>query len=448
MPFIPNTDADRRKMLDKIGVRDFDELIAAIPQEVRLKEDLPLPEALSEYEVLKMMKDYANQNISTETHSCFIGGGAYDHFIPAVVNSITERPEFKTAYTPYQAEVSQGTLQAIYEYQSMICQLTGMDIANASLYDGGMAFAETAMLAVRKTKRNEVLCAGTINPAYIETSKTIDDGADIVYRNIISEDGTCDLQKLAAEISDKTAAVFVQQPNFLGNIEDVYEIEKIAHLHKVIFIVVVNPISLGLLEAPAKYNADIVIGEGQSLGLPLSYGGPYIGIFACKNEFSRQMPGRIVGITEDTEGKRGFVLTLQTREQHIRREKATSNICSNQGLCMLATTVYMATMGKEGICEVAEQSMLKAHYLAEEIAKIPGFKINDVKPFFNEFLVLTDYNHGNIIKEAIDKGILAGLCTCRWKEDGVKSGLLVAVTEKRTKEEMDAFVNFLKEYKE
>jgi glycine dehydrogenase subunit 1 len=444
MPFIPNTDADRQKMLNVIGVKNFDELIAAIPNEVRMKKDLNLPPALSEFEVIKLMKKYANKNISIDTHTCFLGGGAYDHFSPAVVGSVIERPEFKTSYTPYQAEVSQGTLQAIYEYQSMICQLTGMDIANASLYDGGMAFAEAAELAHKKTKRNEIVLAGTINPYFIETAKTIFDGSVLTYKSIISDDGTCDLVALANAVNENTAAIFVQQPNFLGNLEDVIEIEKIAHKNNSIFISVINPITLGMLEAPANYNADIVIGEAQSLGLPLNYGGPYLGIFACKNEFSRLMPGRVVGITQDTDGNRGFVLTLQTREQHIRREKATSNICTNQGLYMLAATVYMATMGKEGIKEVAEQSMFKAHYLAENIAKISGFKINDAKPFFNEFLVLTDKNHSEIIEKGIEKGILAGLCTCKYKDYGIKSGLLVAVTEKRTKEEMDEFVAFLK----
>jgi glycine dehydrogenase subunit 1 len=452
MPFIPNTEADIQKMLERIGVKTFDELIEAIPQEVRLKADLNLPPALSELEIINLMKKYANKNISIETHSCFIGGGAYDHFTPSIVGSIIERPEFKTSYTPYQAEVSQGTLQAIYEFQSMICQLTGMDISNASLYDGGMAFAEAAALASKKTNRKEIILAGTINPNYIETSKTINAGANLIYKNVISNDGTCDLTALANTVNENTAAVFVQQPNFLGNIEDVFEIEKIAHSHNSVFVTVVNPITLGALEAPANYNADIAIGDGQSLGLPLNFGGPYLGIFACKNELSRLMPGRVVGVTQDLEGKRGFVLTLQTREQHIRREKATSNICTNQGLYMLAATVYMATMGKEGIKEVAEQSMQKAHYLAEEIAQIPGFKINDSKPFFNEFLIETDENviknsHSNIIEKAVEKGILAGLCTCKYKDYGVKSGILVAVTEKRTKEEMDNYVDFLRNCK-
>lgn len=445
MSFVPNTDADRQQMLEKIGVKSFDELITAIPQEVRLNKKLDLPEALSEYEVVRLLENYAKKNISIHSHICFMGGGAYDHFTPSIVDSVVNRPEFKTSYTPYQAEVSQGTLQAMYEYQSMICQLTGMDIANASLYDGGMATAEAVMLAAKKTKRKEIVFAGTVNPHYIQTANTISAGSNLVFKHIADkETGSCCLKKLQETVTDQTAAVVVQQPNFFGSLEDVIEIEKIAHANKALFIVFVNPITLGVLEAPGKYNADIVIGEGQSLGLPLNYGGPYLGIFACKNEFSRLMPGRVAGITKDLDGKRGFVLTLQTREQHIRREKATSNICSNQGLYMLAATVYMATMGREGIKEVAEQSMLKAHYLAEQISKIPGFSINNT-PFFNEFHVNVPNECAcEIVKKGVEEGILPGISTCNF--EGVKKGLLIAVTEKRTKEEMDKLVAFLKKF--
>ena len=445
MSFIPNTDADRQQMLEKIGVKSFEELITAIPQEVRLNKNLDLPTALSEYEVTRLLENYAKKNISIQSHICFMGGGAYDHFTPAIINSVINRPEFKTSYTPYQAEVSQGTLQAMYEYQSMICQLTDMDISNASLYDAGMSMAEAAMLAARKTKRNEIVYAGTINPHYTQTVETISVGMNLVFKNVVSENGTCDLTKLQEVVTEKTAAVIVQQPNLLGYIEDVIEIEKIAHSKNALFIVSVNPITLGVLESPGKYNADIVIGDGQSLGLPLNYGGPYLGIFACKTEFSRLIPGRICGITQDVDGNRGFVLTLQTREQHIRREKATSNICSNQGLYMLAATVYMATMGREGIKEVAEQSMVKAHYLAENISKIPGFSINDKIPFFNEFFVKVPNDCAcEIVNKGIEVGLLPGISTCDF--EGVPKGLLIAVTEKRTKEEMDLLVDFLKQF--
>lgn len=444
MAFVPNTDQERKEMLEAIGVQSFDELIAAIPENIRLKKDLDLPPRLSEYEVVKLMDSYARKNITAATHTCFMGGGAYDHFIPSIVGSITERPEFKTAYTPYQAEVSQGTLQAMYEFQSMIAALTGMDVANASMYDGGSALAEACFLANAHNRRTEFLYAGTINPHYREVVATLTPGREYTFKEFKNADGTCNHSELAASVSDKTAAVIVQQPNAYGNIEDIAEIEKIAHAHKALLIVIVNPISLGLLEAPGKYNADIVVGEGQSLGISLNFGGPYLGLFACKNEFVRKIPGRLSGITEDQDGRRGFVLTLQTREQQIKREKATSNICTNQGLFMLAATVYMATMGKEGIKEVATQSMQKAHYLAAEINKIPGFKLFNDKPFFNEFMVETPVPAAQIIEEGVKAGFLPGIDTSRFPE--CIQGMLVAVTEKRTREEMDAYVEFLKKF--
>ncbi len=444
MAFIPNTDQERQEMLDRIGVKSFDELIKAIPESVRLKKDLDLPPRLSEYEIIKLMDSYASKNITATSHVCFMGGGSYDHFIPSIVGSIVERPEFKTAYTPYQAEVSQGTLQAMYEFQSMICAITGMDVANASLYDGGSALAEACFLANAHNRRTEFLYAGSINPHYRQVADTITAGKNYTFKEYKNADGTCNHAELAANISDKTAAVIVQQPNAYGNIEDVLEIEKIAHAHKALFVVIVNPISLGILEAPGNYNADIVIGEGQSLGIAMSYGGPYLGLFACKNELVRKIPGRLSGMTEDLDGKRGFVLTLQTREQQIKREKATSNICTNQGLYMLAATVYMATMGKEGIKEVAYQSMQKAHYLAKEIAKIPGFKLFNDKPFFNEFMVKTPVAASEIISEGTKAGFLAGIDTSRFSD--CLQGLLIAVTEKRTKDEMDAYVEFLKKF--
>lgn len=444
MAFVPNTDLERKEMLKTIGVTSFDELIKAVPENVRLKNDLNFPDKLSEYEVVKLLDNYSRQNITAATHICFMGGGAYDHYIPSIVGSITERPEFKTAYTPYQAEVSQGTLQAMYEFQSMVCALTGMDIANASLYDGGSALAEACLLANAHNKKTEILIAGTISPYFNQTMLTITAGRKLTFRTIAAEDGTCDINSLKNEISDNTSAVIVQQPNAYGSIEDVRAIEKIVHEKNALFVVSVNPVSLGVLEAPSEYNADIVTGEGQSLGIPLSFGGPYLGLFACKSSLVRKIPGRICGLTEDERGDRGFVLTLQTREQQIKREKATSNICTNQGLFMLAATVYMAAMGKEGIREVAEQSMLKAHYLAEKIAKIPGFKLSIDKPFFNEFFVETPVSAKEIIEKGVKEGFLAGIDTSRFPE--CKQGIMVAVTEKRTKEEMDNYVEFLKKF--
>jgi len=442
MTFVPNTDEERQEMLNKIGVTSFEDLIANIPEEFRLKELLNLPPKLSEYEAYKLLSNLASKNLSADNCLCFLGGGAYDHFIPSIVDSVLQKPEFKTAYTPYQAEVSQGTLQSMYEFQSMICQLTGMDISNASLYDGASSLAEACLMSQAHNRKTKFLIAGQINPAYINVTKTITYGRKLTYEEVISEDGTCDLNKLETLANDEISAIIVQQPNFLGNLEEVYEIEKIAHKNNALFIVIVNPISLGLLEAPGKYNADIVVGEGQSLGIPLSLGGPYLGIFACKQEFIRKMPGRICGISQDLDGKRAFVLTLQTREQQIKRDKATSNICTNQGLYMLAATVYMATMGKQGIKEVAEQSFHKAHYLAQEIEKINGFKLSNNKPFFNEFLIETPIDAKIIVDRASEQFILPGLNINRFLPN--RQGLLIAVTEKRTKQEMDKLLDFFR----
>jgi glycine dehydrogenase subunit 1 len=444
MAFIPNTDEDRRQMLDTIGVSSFDELITNIPDSIRLKQDLNLPEKLSEYEVYKLLLSYSDKNKDAYKYTCFMGGGAYDHYVPAIVSMVLERPEFKTAYTPYQAEVSQGTLQAMYEFQSMICILTGMDVSNASMYDGGSSLAESCMMALAHNKRTEFVYAGSVSENFKKVVSTICAGKNLSFIPSVSPDGTCNANELEKVVTDKTSAVIVQHPNAFGNLEEVHEIEKIAHSKGALFIVVVDPISLGLLQPPGEYNADVVIAEGQSLGIPLNFGGPYLGIFATKQEFIRKIPGRICGVTEDVEGKRGFVLTLQTREQQIKREKATSNICTNQGLFMLAASVYMATMGKQGIKEVAEQCFQKAHYLASKITKIPGFSLNSDKPFFKEFLIKTPIPANVIIEAAEKENFLAGIDTARY--GGTINGLLIAVTEKRTKNEMDKFVEFLIKY--
>lgn len=442
MPFIPNTDSDRKEMLDTIGVENFDELIGCIPQEIRLKKGLNLPKSLSEYEIVKLMQNYSEKNITANTHICFMGGGSYDHFIPAIVGSVLERPEFKTAYTPYQAEVSQGTLQVMYEYQSMISMLTGMDVSNASQYDGATALAESCLLSFNHNKKKNFLIAGTINPNYQLVAETITDGKELNFITCVDSDGLCDLEHLKKEAGNSISAIIVQQPNFFGNIEDVFEIEKIAHSNNALFIVVCDPISLSFLQSPGDYNADIAVGEGQSLGIPMNFGGPYLGFFAAKNEFIRKIPGRICGITQDTDGNRGFVLTLQTREQQIKREKATSNICTNQGLMMLASTVYLSAMGKQGIKEVAEQCYNKAHYLASKIAELPGFSLYNDKPFFKEFMVKTPIPAAEILKKAEQNGYLAGICFHNLTRN--EEFLLIAVTEKRSKQEIDDFVDLLK----
>ncbi|MFH1050825.1 MAG: aminomethyl-transferring glycine dehydrogenase subunit GcvPA [bacterium] len=444
MAYIPNTDEERKLMLKKIGVNSFEELISNIPEQIRFEKSLNLPPQMSEFEVIKHIRGLAEKNVNSSSHISFLGGGAYDHFIPSIVFSVLEKPEFKTAYTPYQAEVSQGTLQAMYEFQSMICALTGMEVSNASMYDGASALAEACLMSNAQNRKTEILIAGTLNPNYRKVLETTCRGRKIIFKECVLDDGTCDFGMLKNSITENTSGVIVQQPNAYGNLEDVIEIEKIAHSKDLMFIVSFDPISLGLLLTPGEYNADIAVAEGQPLGIPLNYGGPYLGLFTAKQKFVRKMPGRLSGVTKDSDGNRGYVLTLQTREQQIKREKATSNICTNQGLFMLAATVYMSTMGKQGIKEVAEQSFHKAHYLAKNIQNITGFSLLNDKPFFREFLVKTPILPGEIIKKGEEQGFLAGVDTYRFPE--CKKGLLIAVTEKRTKAEMDSFIEFLRQF--
>jgi glycine dehydrogenase subunit 1 len=441
MAFIPNTGQDQKEMLESIGVRSFEELLRNIPPEARLKADLRLPAALSEFEVLKELKQLGKKNRDAGEWISFLGGGAYDHYVPSAINAITSRSEFYTAYTPYQAEVSQGTLQAIYEYQTMICRLTGMDVANASMYDGGSALAEAVLLSLGHTGRHEVVIAGKIHPHYLKVVRTYIAARDAAIIQPNSIDGGAALESLAGCISEKTACVIVQQPNFYGILEDVHEIGRLAHAAGALLIVVTDAISLGVLEAPGVYGADVVVGEGQGLGIPLQFGGPYLGIFAVKEPLLRKLPGRLSGITVDVDGRRGFALTVQTREQHIRREKATSNICTNQGLMMLCATVYMALMGKEGIRDVAMQSVQKSHYLAEKISALKGYRLKFLRPFFKEFAIETPTPAADIIHALAERGILAGIDLARFIDGD--TGLLVAVTEKRTREEMDRFVGEL-----
>lgn len=440
MPFIPNTDADRAEMLQAVGVKKFDDLIANIPDNVRFKGELKLPSPLSEMEVITELKSMAAQNENTDEFASFIGGGAYDHFVPSAVGAITSRSEFYTAYTPYQAEVSQGTLQAIYEFQSMVCRVTGMDVANASIYDAATALAESMLLSVAHTNRREVVLAGKVNPNYVAVLKTYASGQGIHLHQTELQDGGADLKSVRALVNDKTALVIVQQPNFYGCLEDAAEIGKIAHENGALYVVSCDPMSLGVLEAPGKYGADIVVGEGQVFGNTLSFGGPYLGMFAVKNPLIRKMPGRLSGMTIDKEGQQGFILTLQTREQHIRREKATSNICSNEALNALCATIYLSLMGKEGFAEVANLSLQKAHYLANEISKLGGFKLKYSRPFFKEFVVETPIPAAEVIQKLRETKIHAGIDLEVFDD----TGLLVAVTEKRTRAQLDRFVEALK----
>ncbi len=440
MPFIVNTADEREEMLKAIGVKSFDDLIVDIPQEIRLKKALEVFPALDEPQVRKLLESLASGNRSTSDYVSYLGGGAYDHFIPVAIKTIVSRSEYYTAYTPYQAEVSPGTLQAIYEYQSLICRLYEMDVTNASMYDGATALAEGVLMAMNITGRGRVVVAGKLHPynssvlkTYLEAS-----GHTAVIQNTL-EDGVGCIASLKGMLTDSIAAVVVQQPNFYGCMEDVEAIRDIAHAHGALFIVSADPLSLGVLAAPGSYGADIAVGEGQSLGNPQNFGGPYLGIFTVKQQFVRKIPGRLVGMTKDRDGEDGFILTLQTREQHIRREKATSNICSNQALNALQAAVYLSLLGKEGLKEVATQSAQKAHYLATKIAKIPGFSLKYKSPYYREFVVETPIPATEVIEKMLEKKVFAGYDLSVHNE----TGLLIAVTEKRTRQELDRFAEIL-----
>jgi len=443
MSYVPNTEHDRGEMLKKIGVESFEDLIGCIPDSVRLKGELKLPQPLSELQLTKLLTELSFQNKNTSQIISFLGGGAYDHFIPAVVDHIISRPEYYTAYTPYQAEVSQGTLQTIYEFQSLISELTGMDVANASMYDGATAVAEAALLAHAETQRNEILVAGSLNPSYKEVLFTYCGSIKLKVKNLPSSDGLVDLEGVKKNVSQRVACVIVQSPNFFGLIENINQIEPLTHSVGALLVLVSDPISLGILKTPGEYNADMAVGEGQALGNSLSFGGPYLGYFACKRNLIRRVPGRIVGITTDTHRRRGFVLTLQTREQHIRREKATSNICTNQALCALASCVYLSLLGKSGIKKVAHLCLQKSHYASDEITKIEGFKKRFDAPFFKEFVVETPLPPKRIIRSLLKRNLFAGIDLVQFDRK-LKNCLLVCVTEKRTKEEIDCLVNELR----
>ncbi|MDH4223209.1 MAG: aminomethyl-transferring glycine dehydrogenase subunit GcvPA [candidate division Zixibacteria bacterium] len=443
MSYIPNTEGDLKIMLKKLGVDDFNELIGAIPESLRLKGKLKLPERLSELELKNLLSGLAKENKNTDSIISFLGGGAYDHFIPSVINHILLRSEFYTAYTPYQPEVSQGTLQSIYEYQSMICQLTGMEVSNASMYDGASAVAEAALLSIAETGRKEILVSAGLNPNYLKVLNTYCERGGIKIRKIDLEDGITDYKLLGEKISAKTAGVILQSPNFFGLIENGEEIVGKTHPAGALLIMVCDPISLAILKTPGEYGADIAVGEGQALGNNLNFGGPFLGYFACRKSLVRRMPGRIVGATVDSNGKRGFVLVLQTREQHIRREKATSNICTNEALCALAAAIYLSLLGKNGLKKVAELCLQKSHYAAQQISRIDGFKIKFKKPFFKEFVIEAPLPAKRIIKLLLKKNIFAGIDLSTFDRK-LRNCLMISVTEKRSKEEIDYLVDCLK----
>ena len=437
MPYFPNTDADRGAMLKAIGAASIDELFAMIPPELRLGRDLCVPPGLGELELTAHVSKLAAANMPAGETACFLGGGCYDHFIPAAVDMVAARSEFYTAYTPYQPEASQGSLQAFFEYQTLVTQLTGMDVSNASLYDGGSAVAEAVLMAMHATGRSRIVTAASVHPEYREILSTYlaNLGVDLV--TLDTPQGTLSIAELAAAVDDRTACVLIQHPNFFGCLEEVEPMAELAHKRGALLVASIDPISLGILKRPNDWGADIVVAEGQSLGNPMAFGGPYLGLMACCEQFLRRMPGRLVGQTVDRHGRRCWVLTLQTREQHIRREKATSNICTNQGLLALRATVYLALMGPAGMRSVGELCLQKARYAAERLAAVAELAPKFDRPTFKEFVVRSK---GRAVDELIEKcrreKILAGVPLGRWHPQ-LDDCLLVAVTERRTKEEID-----------
>ena len=443
MSYVLNTGPDQKAMLDKIGAASLEELFSFIPAGVRLNRTLQVPPALCEMDLQQHMTRLARSNQSADDAICFLGGGSYDHFIPAVVDAIAGRSEFYTAYTPYQAEASQGSLQAFFEYQTLICQLTGMDVANASLYDGGSAVAESVLMALSiHPKRTKVLVAESVHPEYRQTLTTYH--ANLSTRPVIlpTPEGFLGPETLKKTMDEETLCVVVQHPNFFGCLEEVEALAEICHSRGGLFIVSFDPISLGILKGPGQYGADIAVAEGQCLGNPMAYGGPYLGIMACREEFVRKMPGRLVGQTTDRNGKRCWVLTLQTREQHIRREKATSNICTNQGLFALRAAAYLAALGPQGLKETASLCVRKAHYLAEQLQKVRGLALRFNRPFFKEFTLHVPGKVPELLRQLLQRGYHAGLHLGRWYPP-FGNCLSLAVTEKRTGQEIDGLVSAL-----
>jgi glycine cleavage system P protein (glycine dehydrogenase) subunit 1 len=446
MRYLPHTEEDVRQMLAAIGVASIEELFCEVPAAVRLQRPLQLPEALAESDLLRELRQLAARNATASDHSSFLGGGAYNHFIPAVVDQLISRSEFYTAYTPYQPEISQGTLQAIFEFQTLICQLTGMDQANASMYDGASACAEGVLLAARATRRKRVLLSAGLHPDYRRTVETYCTFLGLELIEVPCDaSGATDGARLQALADAETAAVVAGYPNFFGVVEDLAALAGIAHdVGALLVSVTAEPIALGLLKSPGELGADLAVGEGQSFGIPVSYGGPGVGFFAAKQKFLRNMPGRLIGQTLDREGHRGFVLTLATREQHIRREKATSNICSNQGLCALMATVYLALLGKSGIREVAEQNLAKAEYAKGRLAALPGVTLPFSGSTFNEFVIATPRPAATVLAGLAGRKILGGVDLGRY-DDGRRQQILVCVTEQNRRPEIDALADALAE---
>jgi len=445
MSYLSLSDKDKTEMLARAGAGSVGDLFCCIPEAVRLKRPLDLPAAQSEIELIRTIDGIGRKNACLG-HLSFLGGGAYEHFIPTVVDYLSSRGEFVSPYTPYQPEVSQGTLQIIFEYQTLVCQLTGLDIANASLYDGSTGAAEAVLMAQRVTNRNKVVVARSLHPQYRAVVRTYIKNLGIEAVEVgYGPDGRIDPGELGRVVDDRTAAVVCQSPNFFGVVEDLKAVSEAAHAIKALSVAVVaEALSLGLLEAPGKLGADIVTGEAQSLGLPLSFGGAYLGFMSCRKEFLRQLPGRIAGQTVDKDGRRGFVLTLSTREQHIRRERATSNICSNQALCALRATIFLETLGKQGLREMAWQNAQKAAYAADRLGTVPGVKRRFTGPVFNEFVIELPKPWAAVDAGLRAKGIIGGYGLGA-EYPGIGEAALVCVTEMRTKDEIDRLARTLGE---
>jgi glycine cleavage system P protein (glycine dehydrogenase) subunit 1 len=442
--YVLNTEADRKAMLEKIGVASLDSLFQPIPDAFQLKRPLAVGPALSEMELEQHMSELAARNLSADRTVCFLGGGSYDHYIPSVVDAVSGRSEFYTAYTPYQAEASQGSLQAFFEYQTLICELTGLDVSNASLYEGGSAVAESVLMSISiDPDRTKVLIAESVHPEYRRTLETYMANIPKEIVTVPTPNGTLDLVDLSKHLDDKTLCVIVQHPNFFGSLEKVDAIAKACKDKGALFVVSFDAISLGILKRPGQYGADIAVGEGQCLGNPMAFGGPYLGIMACKEQFLRKIPGRLVGQTIDRNNKRCWALTLQTREQHIRREKATSNICTNQGLFALRAAVYLAALGPQGLKETANLCLQKSHYLANELCKVPGVSLKFTQPFFKEFTLQVPGDVEKLLERLLQIGYHGGLALGRWYP-ALTNCVTIAVTEKRTRAELDGFTGAFK----
>ncbi len=434
--YLPGVEEDRTQMLKAMGMKDIKELFADIPAHLQLNRPYQLNKPASEWELMQEFGKLASANVNVDQAVSFLGAGAYDHFIPSVVPAVVSRSEFYTAYTPYQPEISQGILQAIFEYQTMTAELFGLDVSNASVYDGPTALGEAALMACTHTRRDKVLVSSAVNPEYRKVLTTYASGQRIEVVEVPQTGGVTDLERLAQMVSEEVGAVVVGYPNFFGHIEELDAIAHLAHQKGALFIVSTYPVALGLLEAPGHLGADIVVAEGQSLGNPLSYGGPYLGMMATTSALMRRLPGRIAGQTKDRGGRRGFVLTLQAREQHIRREKASSNICSNQALNALAATVYLSSLGPKGFAELARQNYSKAHYALQRFLAAGAKRVYQ-QPYFNEFIITFEEKTGSIYRELLDDRIFFGY-PLKNEYPEIENGLLVAVTETMTKSTIDA----------